>query len=288
MGLFFGAILSVLSFFCLSFTNALVKLLQGHIPVFQLLFLQNVVGVVITGSICLIRGKKLSFLQSHHYGLLLLRAFVGLLAFFFLFISISHVTVTNATLLLNTAPLFVPFLLLLIFREKMNQKLWLGIIPGFIGIALILDPKTTIFQWQALYPLIAGLCVAALYLVIRQLHAHKEPMLRVFVFLFVCSALLTCPFGLIQWQQPTSHEWWLLLLISTSTFLSQSLITYSLRFGPARALAPLCYTAVIFASLFDWFIWHVAPSWVSVFGILLVIAGGITTLLLETRKSKTH
>jgi drug/metabolite transporter (DMT)-like permease len=213
-----------------------------------------------------------------------LRAIGGLGAFFFLFIAVNYVSVTNATLLLNTSPLFIPFLLFFCFHEKINHRLWAGIIPGFVGIGLILKPGSDLFQWQALFPIISGICVAILYIVLRQLHLYKESMLRILLYLFLCSALITLPLALYNWQSLTASMWILLTFISICSFFSQSLITFSLRYGSPGALAPLCYTSVIFSLLFDWFIWHHIPSKMSMGGIALVIVGGLIALYIETRR----
>lgn len=285
--LLFGALLSIISFFCLASTNTFAKLLNDRIPVFQILFLQNMVGVIATVLISLCQRRPLSFYKSEHYGLLFSRSILGLGAFFFIFISVKYISVTNATLLLNTAPLFIPFMLFFFYAEKINHKLWAGIAPGFIGIALILNPSASIFQWHALLPVLSGLCMGALYVVLRQLHFYKESMLRVLLYLFLCSALITFPISTYTWQNPTSHEWLLLSLISLCSFLSQSLITFSLRYGSPAALAPLCYTSVIFSLGYDLFFWHNIPSWFSLLGIVLVIAGGITALCIEAKLKKS-
>jgi drug/metabolite transporter (DMT)-like permease len=282
--LFLGALLSIGSFFCLSSTNTMVKLLGGQIPIFQLLFLQNIVGLVAMCLICILQKKTLSFYQSNHYGLLLFRTLVGIGIFLFLFISVQYVSVTNATLLVNTAPLFIPFILLFGFAEKIDHRLWAGIIPGFIGIALILNPGANIFQWHALLALISGGCMAGLYIVLRQLHRNHEPMTRVLVYLFTGSALLTLPFALLTWKSPTAHEWFLLGLISASSFCAQSLMTLSLRYGSPGALAPLCYTAVLFSLLYDWLLWDNLPTWIAFLGIVLVMVGGVIALVLERKK----
>lgn len=282
--LFLGALLSIMSFFCFSSTNTVVKLLGGQIPIFQLLFLQNIVGLIAMFLVCTLQKKKLSFYKSNHYGLLFFRAFGGLYAFIFLFIAVRFVSVTNTTLLFNTAPLFIPLILLFGFAEKIDHRLWAGIIPGFIGIALILNPGANIFQWQALLALISGGCMGGIYIVLRQLHRYQEPMSRVLVYLFLGCALITLPLALLTWKNPTAHEWFLLGLISAGSFGAQSLITISLRYGSPGALAPLCYTSVLFSFLYDWLLWDNLPTWVSFAGIVLVIMGGVIALVLEQRK----
>lgn len=124
-----GTILSILSFFCLSSTNVFVKLLDHQISIFQILFLQNVVGMVVMPFFCAWRKKGLSVCKSNHYGLLFCRALGGLAAFLFLFVAIQYVSVTNATLLFNTAPLFIPFILRIFFGNGSTIDFGVGSSP---------------------------------------------------------------------------------------------------------------------------------------------------------------
>jgi len=71
--------------------------------------------------------------------------------------------------------------------------------------------------------------------------------------------------------------------MGATSFLSQTSITLGLRYGTPKALGPLCYSAVVFALFFDWFIWEDIPSWTSFIGIILVIVGGIAAILIENR-----
>jgi drug/metabolite transporter (DMT)-like permease len=111
-------------------------------------------------------------------------------------------------------------------------------------------------------------------------------MARIFLYLYFCAAIFNLPIAIYSWAPPTSTQWVFLALISLSSFLGQSLITLSLRYGPPKALAPLCYTSVVFTLIFDWLFWHHMPTWTAWMGILLVITGGIVALLLEVKLKK--
>jgi drug/metabolite transporter (DMT)-like permease len=286
--LLLGALFSLLSFFCLSSANALVKLIDGRVDSFQILFLQNTFGFTIIFLIILFNKAKISFYKSERYGLLFLRSIAGLGAFFFVFVSLQYVSVASATLLLNTTPFFIPFILFICFKEAINHRLWLGILPGFIGIAVILNPGSNLFDWHTILPLISGFFVAVIFISLRKLHHHKEPMLRILLYLFLFAALLMLPLGVLKWQTPSFKDAILLALICIATFLSQTTITFGLRYGSPKALAPLCYTSVIFAIIFDWLIWHHIPSWIDALGMLLIIAGGIVALLIELQSTKAQ
>lgn len=278
-----GTLIALLSWFSLALTSALVKLVK--LDSFQILLCQNIFSLCEVIAISLITRQKLALLKSHHFGLLFVRSMAGLFAFFLIFIAVSKVTVADATLLLNTGPFFLPFLLLLFYQEPIRHKLWLGIIPGFIGILLILKPGREIFHWHGVFALFSGVCVAVIMMVLRRLYLLGEPVLRILFYLFFFATLVSLPFGIVRWQAPTAHQWHILILIGVASFFSQTAITVADRYASATTLAPLCYTSVVFALLFDYFIWHAIPSWISFLGMILVIVGGIIALIIENQKS---
>lgn len=285
--LILGTLLGLLAYFCLSGTNACVKLLEGRLGIAQVMLLQNVFGALVIWLACFFQGTHQNLSHSPHYGLLLLRALGGLVSIFFVFISVEHLSVTNATLLLNTGPFFIPFALYLCYRKKINHSLWLGLIPGFLGVLLILHPGTSLFQWYALLPLLSGACIPVVFLSLQRLHYHQEPLSRILFYLFFFSSVAVLPFALYGWETPTFQECLLLLGISVGGFLSQATISLGLKYGSPQVIAPLCYSSVVFALGFDKLFWNHSPSFSSFIGIFLVIFGGIISIFFE-RKPTQH
>jgi drug/metabolite transporter (DMT)-like permease len=285
-GLILGAFFTLLSFFSAASTNALVKLIKDAFPVAQILFCQNFFGLILLSLFCLFYKKRASFFRSHQFGLLFLRSMTGLCSFFLLFTAVHHLSVSITTLLLNTAPLFVPFLLLFFFKEKLKAPIWLGILPGFLGIVLILKPDSDWIDGYALLALLSGVCAATILIVLRRLHLHNEPMLRILFYLFLFSTIAVAPFSLQSWKNPFVAEGWLLLLTLCSSFFAQTSITIAMRYGSPKAFAPLCYTSVLFGLLFDWFVFHAIPPLLSCIGMALVILGGAMAILIENREMR--
>lgn len=280
-----GASIALLSWFSLATTSTLVKLIH-EVNSYQILLCQNLFGLALILMIIFSTGKGLSFFKAKCYGLLFLRSMAGLAAFFLVFISIQHISIADATLLLNTGPLFVPFILWICFGEAISPKLWLGIIPGFLGIVLILKPGSEIFQWHALLPLMSGVSVAIIMIALRRLYMHGEPVLRILLYLFLFASLVCAPLGIQNWKDPTPHEWLFLSLIGIFSFFSQTAITIAMRYGSAKALAPLCYSSVLFALIYDRLIWGIIPQWISIIGMALVIIGGIIAIYIENQSTK--
>lgn len=284
--LFLGVLVMLFSCFCVTATNIFVKLIDNRINPFQIIILQNIFGVILMALICFSAKRGLAIFKTDHLWLLFLRAMAGLGAFFFVFVSIPYLSVANATLLMNTTPFFVPFLLFIFFKKPIDHLIWFGIIPGFLGLILILRPSNDLFQWIGVVPLIAGLSIAVILITLRRLHHYGEDTLRILFYLFLFVALITLPLGAYFWTTPTPKDSFFLLGAAIFGFLAQSTVTIAMRLASPQALAPLCYSSVIFALLFDWWIWDSIPSWLSLLGITLVILGGVLALFFEVKSLK--
>jgi drug/metabolite transporter (DMT)-like permease len=64
---------------------------------------------------------------------------------------------------------------------------------------------------------------------------------------------------------------------------SYILITRALALARAAVLAPLQYSAILWASLMGWLVWRDAPTWPIIVGNAVIIGGGLL-LLAKGRK----
>jgi len=84
-----------------------------------------------------IRERNLS-IRRQDIGRLFLLGFVGNTAYQLLFIhGISHTTAGNSSLILATTPLFVAVLSSVLHIEKIQRRIWYGVLLSFIGIIFI-------------------------------------------------------------------------------------------------------------------------------------------------------
>ena len=148
-------------------------------------------------------------LKTSRIGLVFVRTISGLLAFAFLFISAKKTTITNAILLNNTAPLFVPFIALIWRKKSLNHKLWPGIIVGLIGVGWILKPGVAPGNqfWNievgSLCGVLSGFCLSISMISMRVL--RTERLFTVLFYYYLFSSLFVLPFSLYEWRTSTLY-----------------------------------------------------------------------------------
>lgn len=270
-----GAVLSSLSFFCTAVMSALVKATEELTSTAVVLLFQNLICLVLILPIAL-RGGWAS-VKTQKIGLHVLRAVSGTGAWYALFIAILMMPLTNAILLTFSAPLWMPVIAWVLFREKASRSIWIGAGIGFVGVLLVLQPHHQKFNIGALIALAGAFCLAIAFMSVRWLGA-TEPTSRILFYYFLLSALLCTPFAIFDWRPFGLRGSIYLVGIALTLLLSQALIVLAYRHASAVKVGPFIYTVIVFTALIDWFLWNRAPTVVVIFGMALVIGGGIIAI----------
>lgn len=198
-----------------------------------------------------------------------------------IFYSLKYLSVVNVTLLSYSFPLFVPILALIFLRVKTPFKLWLGIIIGFIGVTLVLQPHADSFNTVMLVALLAGIFAACSVLQVRLLTNSLSTKKILFYFFLWCTVItgIGLPFS---FHMPTWYQLGLLFMVGVCGSLNQIFMTLALKYTMARIVSAICFSAIVFAGLLDWLIWHKAPDALACMGISVVILGGLITTLAKS------
>tara|TARA_R110000850_G_scaffold141460_7_gene263322 strand:- start:60 stop:953 length:894 start_codon:yes stop_codon:yes gene_type:complete len=270
-----GVMAATLAFACLAVMSALVKKASLGAPTEVIVFFQNLICLIAVAPLALRHG--LSPLKTTRAGLHLWRAVTGTGAWLGLFYAITLMPLTNAILITYSAPLFIPLIAWMLHGRKIGKAVWAGVIIGFIGIVLVLNPSNSTWTWGAPLALGAAILLALALLSVRWL-CETEPNLRILFYYFLISTVLMLPFALFAWSPPQSWTWPYLAGIGLCLLTSQVLIIISYKFASAVTLAPIIYSVIAFTALLNWALWGQAPTLIEAGGIALVIVGGLTAM----------
>lgn len=216
-------------------------------------------------------------IKSTRPGLITLRILAGLGAMYCTTYTMHYLPIMDSLLLANTAPLYIPILVWMMLGVRTSKLVWLGIITGFIGIIFVLHPGREIAQSHALMGLLAGFFAAIAMLTLRQL-TKTDSLKTLLFYYFLGGTLVMALFAVSVWQNPTWHQWLLILLVGATGFIYQNFRTIALAYAPARLVSPMFLMMVVFGGFFDWMIWGIVPTWLAIFGAALVLTGATMTI----------
>ena len=206
-----GALFVLSASFVFAILGALIKIVSASLSNEMIVFFRNLCALIfILPWLWYSRppgGVRTSCFQLH-----LLRSIVGLGAMYCFFYTIAHLQLSEAFLLIATAPLFIPVIAFVWMREPVANHVRGAVILGFTGIVLILKPGFGIFQPIALVGLGAGVLAALAMVCIRRMSA-LEPAIRIVFYFTALSTIISAGPLLWYWQSPQPELWWLLILI---------------------------------------------------------------------------
>ncbi|MBZ0203792.1 MAG: DMT family transporter [Ignavibacteria bacterium] len=238
-------------------------------------------------ALALIISAKEKF-RNVHSGILkmeIVRGAAGVTSFFCFAIAMAEIPMVDASLLQNTAPIFIPIIGMIWLKDAVDRRIWLGVLIGFIGIVLIIKPDGSLFKPGDLIGLASGISLALGYVAMRVI--TKSDGFKTIIFYFALTAfVISLPVGIIFWSNPPIEGWLYSLasgvLLVSYLFMQQ----YSYKHAEPAKLSPFNYFVVIFVGLLDWWLFGHVPDLLTLIGIVTVSIGGIIAIIKHEEKNK--
>lgn len=188
--------------------------------------------------------------------------------------SLSLLPIATVTAIAFSSPIVVLIFSMRLLGERVSWRRWMAVFIGFVGVLVIIRPGDVGFEWALLVPVAAAIVAGLRDLLTRRV-ARVDTSLSVLVWasvLIIVVSLFTIPLG---WKPLTftASLWFIFngLLNAGAHFL----MIEALRLGDAALISPFRYTAILWATLSGFFVWHHMPDALTMFGAALLIASGI-------------
>lgn len=213
----------------------------------------------------------------------LIRSLFTLLSLACFFYSLKFISLANALLLNNTAPLFVPLVALISMGVKTSHKVLSGIVLGFVGIALVLNPTQQFFDWASFIGLLSGVFAAMGIVAIRSL-TKMASIVQILFYNFLICSIFTGLILPLDWKAFDFDTGLLLFGLGLCGAAYQFFSTLSYAKAPVRLMSSFMFLCIVFGVLVDFVLWRQIPSLLTSMGMMLVIIGGALTIYLGKRE----
>ena len=274
-----GIVFIITAFLCVAVMSAFGKMLTS-MPTGQIVFFQNAISLILLTPL-VFRGG-LDQIRTQRLPLHAVRAVAGLLSQALFFVAVKKISLVDAVLLANAAPLFIPLVALFWMRTRITPYVVASLLIGFLGVILILKPGMDLFSQPASVIALVAAFFSAIALVSVNLLSTTEKSDTILFYYFLISTLTTIPFAFWNWKTPHGAEWSYLLGVGLFMAFSQLFIILAYRHATASQIAPFNYSVVIFSGLIGWIFWGSTIGWISFLGILLVCIGGICSIIFSS------
>ena len=137
--------------------------------------------------------------------------------------------------------------------EKVERFRWIAVLIGFVGVLIALRPSPQMFSWAAPLALFGATTFTLSQTITRELRGvHWLPL----VFCNSSAAALSAPTVPWVWTTPTSFDLGLMFLVGVVSMTCFIFIVRALAMARAAVLAPLQYSAIVWAAIMGWLVWR--------------------------------
>ena len=280
-----GILMCLLGYFFVSLIGICKKSIHSDVSLPFILFSQNIVCFALI--IWELRYSKINVLKINDVNTYVIRIVSGLGCYAALFYVIKFLPVSEAFLYQYSSSLWVPFIMSIWLGVKMPKNNWFGILIGFLGIIIILQPATLSLGLVSIIGIICGILQAVSVIAIRKLSV-TEPIQRILFYYFLAGTLISSLL-LIHHSitiQLIDFPW--LLGVGITTYIAQKFLTISLKYAHATTLAPICYASILFSGVLGWIFWSEVPSNTVLLGMGLVMCGCLLSVLTSRPQPKAR
>jgi drug/metabolite transporter (DMT)-like permease len=270
--------------------SALVRYVSDVTPVGQVVFSRAFFAIIPVVLIFAWRGELMSAVRTSrpfgHLG----RGMISVCGMFLNFAALARLPIVDVTTITFASPLITVALAAMFLKERVRIYRWTAVAVGFAGVLVMLWPHLDLARYTgsaataaglgALFALGSAFTNAGSVVQTRRLTDTETTSSIVFYFSLFCAigGLMTLPLG---WIMPTWPQAAALVGLGVLGGLSHLLLTESYRYAPASLVAPLDYTALLWAFILGYYFFDELPTATVYVGAAIVAGSGLYVIWRE-------
>lgn len=267
--------------------NLFAKLLAAHFGPIEVVFFRSAGALVLLGF-WIVAMRQYWRLKTRRPWAHVFRSAIGAAGIVLGMWALSMLTIAETTVLLFTSPLFTLLLSRMFLGERFGVFRLAAVILGFAGVAMMAGPGGAM-PWLGLMAGLGwGLASGAVDTTLRWLGSTENAYATVFYLMLFCvlATGLYWPFAATPITDMAWGSFAVIAGLGLCGVVSQLAKAQSFRLGEASVIAPIMYTMLIWAVLFDYLFWNAIPDWNVVCGGVVIIISNLIILRRQHRRER--
>ncbi len=282
-----GASAMVAGIALLSGMDAVVKILVTQdVSVLHILAIRSWLIVIVMLLFYVIRGQtnQLKPVRKLHQAV---RSVFGIVAPLLFFLGLKYLPLTDSVVIFFTSTLAVTFLSAIILGERVGVHRWAAVGIGYIGVLIAMRPSG---EGQLIgYALAFGGSLAYAYLFLSGRYLSQTETVSSLVFYYNLGVGVTSSLWIVFIARellfvPSASVLTGITAIAVLAVCGHYLMTLAFAKAEVSLIAPLEYTAIIWAIGLDYLLWQIAPLPTTLLGAAIIIGSGYYVMHREQLK----
>lgn len=289
-----GILIILASVAALALGDATIKLISADFSLWQIFALRSAFAIPCIILLAILAKRRL---RPAALGWVSLRALLLVTGWIAYYGALPWLDLGTAAVAVYTNPIFTALITAAVLKERVTPIQWLGIVIGFIGVAIILRPTDAQFSWSLLGP-ITGALLYSLAMILTRSKCQSEDYVSLAFALhiafivtgaigLVLTTFLTLPsdvtsqipFLTTGWAAMAASDWALMAGLGLLGMAFTLGVARAYQIAPPHIIATFDYGYVGFALLWGVVFFSEYPDARGILGMGLVITAGLMVAL---------
>lgn len=275
-----GVLLGLAAYAAFSFSDAFIKLLKGDVPLFQLMFIGALLGLLALPWVKQPNERWRDIVRPRMPGIWITRVLSGAANAFGALLAFTHLPMAEAFALIFLMPIFVTLLSMLVLNEHVGWRRWLAVLAGFAGVLVVLRPGFRELHWGHLGAIVCGLGGAVGVILVR-LAGGREQRLTLYATNLIGNLVIAGLLMLPELMRPSAAQWGHILGYGLLSALGTVLLLQATLATQVNHVAPTQYSQMLWAVLLGAILFNDRIGALTWLGIGIILAAGLFTLIRE-------
>ncbi|NOU05584.1 MAG: DMT family transporter [Hyphomicrobiaceae bacterium] len=200
------------------------------------------------------------------------------------FHGVKYLPLAKAASISFISPFLVALLSWPLLREHVSRQRLIAVMVGFLGVLIVVQPGTEVFQWASVYILASASFYAIYQIFTRKVAGHDRPETSAVYSALVGTVVLSFLVPSV-WTMPDNWtDIGLLFSLGVLGGLGHYCVARAMTYAPANIVSPFSYWQMIGSVTVGYLItnkWPEATTWL---GATVIISAGLYIGYRETRE----
>ncbi len=299
-----GIILILIGMLIFSIQDSIMKYIYNSVSLYEIYIIRTSVSFLIILLFLKLTKKPIIF-KTHYPFLTFCRVILFFFGFSSFYISLTIMPLVTATALFFVTPFLITIFAKFFLKDQIGLRRWLAVIIGFIGVYIILNPNFDNFNYLKLTPILCAFCYSLSMIIIKKTSDKDDVYQQMFQF-YIGALIISGTFYFLigdgqyntinnpaaqfifrEWFSNLEFSLIYLIILGFTASVGFLLLFSAYRIASPAVVSPFEYSILVWSSLSGWFFFDEIPGIRTIFGIILIVCGGIYIFIREKAQDQS-
>ena len=299
-----GIILILIGMLIFSIQDSIMKYIYNSVSLYEIYLIRTLVSFSIILLFLKLTKKPIIF-KTHYPFLTFCRVILFFFGFSSFYISLTIMPLVTATALFFVTPFLITIFAKFFLKDQIGLRRWSAVIIGFIGIYIILNPNFDNFNYLKLTPILCAFCYSLSMIIIKKTSDKDDVYQQMFQF-YIGALIISGTFYFLigdgqyntinnpaaqfifrEWFSNLEFSLIYLIILGFTASVGFLLLFSAYRIASPAVVSPFEYSILVWSSLSGWFFFDEIPGIRTIFGIILIVCGGIYIFIREKAQDQS-